>query len=89
MKGKKRVTHKYPRCTVTWADHSIEYGDFPIEDIKKMGKQPYYGEYSGYLVGNFKQVIIICTNIWEDGQVSDPMRIMKRSIIHMEVEEKE
>jgi len=70
----------YPLIRVKWADHWHETGDFSIEDIKKNAK-PYHGEYAGYLVCETKQIVVLCSNVWENGDVSDSMYIMKRAII--------
>ena len=75
---------KYPIISVKWADHWIEYGDCSLEFIQKNLKS-YDGNYSGHLVGESKQMICLCANVWEgeDGEdnFSDPMFIMKKAII--------
>ena len=70
----------YPLISVKWADHWNETGDFTVEEIKNKAK-PYYGEYAGYLVEENKQMIVLCSNIWENGEVSDPMYLLKRCIV--------
>lgn len=75
------VKHKYKRITVVWADHFIEYGDHDLDTILQTVKKPYCGQYTGFLVAESKQMIAIASNIWEDGTISDPMFIMKKSII--------
>ena len=70
----------YPLIKVVWADHWVDQGDFDLDDIKEKAK-PYYGEYAGYLVVENKQMLVLCSNIWENGQQSDPMYIMKRCIV--------
>jgi len=71
---------KYPLIKVKWADHWHETGDFTPDEIKGKAK-PYHGEYAGYLVEDNKQMIVLCSNVWENGEVSDPMYIMKRAIV--------
>lgn len=79
------MENKYPLITVKWADHWIDYGDHSLEHIKN-NLTPYMGNYSGHLVGESKQMIAICANVWEgeDGEAnfSDPMFIMKRGIMY-------
>lgn len=76
---------EYKKVSVKWADHWIDYGDHDIDDVKEYAKKPYEGEYTGYLVADTKRMIAIASNIWDDGGVSDPMYIMKRAIIKLEV----
>lgn len=75
----------YPEITVRWADHWIDYGDHTLEDIQN-NLTPLYGKYKGHLVGESKQMIAICANIWEEekgeANFSDPMYIMKRAITY-------
>jgi hypothetical protein len=71
---------------VKWADHWVNPGDHSLKDVIEDAK-PMYGNYTGYLVHENKQVIILCSNYWdeeEDGDVvvSDPMYIMKRTIVY-------
>lgn len=76
----------FPTITVRWADHWIDNGDQSLKDVIKEAK-PLYGNYTGFLVFENKQVIVLCSNYWEgeegeDIEVSDPMYIMKRSITY-------
>jgi hypothetical protein len=77
----------FKRITVRWADHWVDYGDSTLSNIKENSK-PVYGNYTGYLVYENKQMIVICANIWdgEDGEAnfSDPMYIMKRCVTNKE-----
>jgi len=73
------MNDKYPSITVKWADHWIDNGDHTANDVETKAK-PYYGEYTGFLVHETKQVIVVCSNIWENGDVSDDMYIMKKCI---------
>ena len=50
-----------------------------MDHVKKEAK-PYTGKYSGYLVHETKQMLVIASNVWEDGSVGPTMYIMKRSI---------
>jgi hypothetical protein len=86
MSKTKSVKHEYPRLSVVWADHFIHNGDHDIADVIKEAK-PVYGEYTGYCVYENKQILVLCSNIWEDGTVSDPMFIMKRAIKERLVDE--
>jgi len=76
MSVKKRLKP----ISVKWADHHIAQGDHSIDEIKELAK-PYYGEYVGVLVHENRQVIVLCSNVWEDGSMSDPMVIMKKCIV--------
>ena len=71
---------KYPRETIVWADHFIDYGDHQLKDIQDTSKKAYLGEYTGFLVTESKLMVVLASNIWEDGSISDPMYIMKRAI---------
>ena len=79
---------KYPLISVRWADHWVDNGDISISDAIKQAK-PYYGNYAGHLVYENKQVLVLCSNIWEPHEddteeelmVSDPMYIMKKAIV--------
>ena len=70
----------YPHIEVVWADHWTDPGDFELAEIIS-NTRAYYGKFLGYKVHETKQMIVLVRNIWEDGSVSDPMYIMKRSII--------
>ena len=51
-----KLKHKFPRATVTWADHFSDFEDgFSLEDIMEMMKKPSIRETSGYLVGSNKR----------------------------------
>lgn len=76
--------NKYKTVRVTWADHWIDYGDHDEETVADAVKEPYIGEYTGYLVGESKRMIALASNVWEDGSMSDVMYIMKKSIINNE-----
>ena len=78
---------EYTPIKVKWADHFVDYGDHSLEDIYSSAK-PYYGEYAGLLVLETKQVIVICSNAWEDGTLLDPMVIMKKCIVSRSDKEK-
>lgn len=76
----------FKTITVKWADHWVDNGDHSLGDVVEEAK-PMYGNYTGFLVHDGKQVLILCSNYWdekEEGQiiVSDPMYIMKRSIVY-------
>ena len=76
----------FPTITVRWADHWIENGDQDLNEVCKAAK-PMYGNYTGFLVFENKQVLVLCSNWWEGAKnetptVSDPMYIMKRSITY-------
>lgn len=66
--------------TVRWADHHISHGDYSLDTIKQLAK-PYHGVYTGHLVLETRSVIVLCSNVWDDGMVSDPMIIMKKCIV--------
>jgi hypothetical protein len=70
----------YKLIEVEWADHWVNHGDFDYADIVKDAK-PMYGKYTGYLVYENKQVVVLCSNVWSEGEVSDPMFIMKKAIV--------
>lgn len=82
----KQPESKFPTITIRWADHWIENGDQDLKDVIKEAK-PMYGNYTGFLVFENKQVIVLCSNYWdgtegEDLSVSDPMYIMKRAVVY-------
>ncbi len=71
----------FPLIEVIWDDHWIENEDVTMEKIKKEAR-PMVGKYSGYLVHETKQMLVIASNIWEEEEEFGPtMYIMKRSII--------
>jgi len=73
---------KYPLIEVHWRDHWIENEDVSIEQAKKEAK-PIVGKYSGYLIHETKQMLVIASNIWEEtDEVGPTMYIMKRSITY-------
>lgn len=78
------IKDKYPSIEVKWADHWVEYGDQELSWIKEKA-DAIYGEYVGRKVYENKQILVICSNVWEgvDGEAnfSDPMFIMKRCIV--------
>ena len=79
MKNDKFIT-----VQVKWADHWVDNGDHALKDVIKEAKAM-YGNYTGYLVYENKQVLILCSNHWDDEEegdtvVSDPMYIMKKAI---------
>lgn len=80
-----RLKDKYPVITVEWADHWIDHGEHVLKDILK-NLEPYVGSYSGHLVGESKQMVAICANVWygeeDEENFSDPMYIMKRAIVY-------
>ena len=71
---------QHPLIKVKWADHWQDGGDFTLKQLKTKA-QPYYGEYAGFLALETKHILIMCSNIWEDGTYSDPMVIMKKCIV--------
>lgn len=75
---------KFTTITVKWADHWVDAGDGNIKEVIAEAK-PMYGNYTGFLVHENKQVIILCSNYWDDEDdgliVSDPMYIMKKAIV--------
>jgi len=76
----------FERIEARWADHWVNPGDHDLKDVIAWAK-PMYGNYTGYLVFENKQVIVLCSNWWdpeegEDIVVSDPMYIMKRAIVY-------
>lgn len=71
----------YPLIEVEWADHWIENEDISIEKAITDTK-PMVGKYSGYLIHETKQMLVIASNIWEETKECGPtMYIMKKSII--------
>jgi len=74
------MSTKYPLITVKWADHWVDYGDHDLKDVVDKAKA-FTGDFAGHLVFENQRVVILCSNVWEDGTVSDPMYIMKRAII--------
>ena len=78
----------YPLIEVEWADHWQDEGDFTLDEIKKKTK-PYIGRWSGRLILETKQMIVIGNNKWDarpdndedEDTWSEPMYIMKKSII--------
>ena len=78
----------YPLITVIWADHWQDEGDFTLSEIKSKTK-PYIGEWTGKLILETKQMVVLGNNKWEarpdnsemEDTWSEPMYIMKRSII--------
>jgi len=72
--------NKYPLVEIVWADHFFDSGDCELEEIEEEAKTPYMGKYTGYLVHENKRMVVLCANIWEDGTLSCPMYIMKKSI---------
>lgn len=77
-------TTKYPIVEVKWADHWIDHGDSTMEEVMENLK-PYYGEFIGYEIGNNKQMVALAANIWENGEPSEVMYIMKRAIVSRKV----
>lgn len=75
---------KFPTITVKWADHWVDPGDADLKSVIQEAK-PLYGNYTGFLVFENKQVIVLCSNYWDSDddsiEVSDPMYIMKRCIV--------
>lgn len=82
---RKAVKNKYPLVRIRWADHWIDNGDHDLEDIEDNVKNPYIGDYVGYLVAESQRMVCICSNVWDDGTLSDPMYIMKRAILERRV----
>lgn len=76
IKGKE-----YPLVKVKWADHYIDYGEHDIADVIENAKDAYIGSYAGYLVAKTKRMLVIASNVWEDGTISDPMYIMRRAVV--------
>jgi len=80
---------EYPVITVRWADHWQDEGDFTLSEIKGKAK-PYIGEWTGRLILDTKQMIVLGGNKWEarpdngedEDTWSEPMYIMKKSIIY-------
>lgn len=72
--------YKYPQIEVEWADHFFDSEDNTLEEIIETAKNPYMGKYTGYLVHENKRMLVLCANVWEDGTLSCPMYIMKKSI---------
>ena len=79
------ISDKYPVIRVKWADHWHEPGEYTLEHILN-NLDAFYGSFSGHLVGENKQMVCICANVWdgEEGEenFSDPMFIMKRAIVY-------
>jgi hypothetical protein len=79
----------FPLITVRWADHWQDEGDFTLEEIKKKAT-PYIGKWSGRLILETKQMLVLAGNSWEarpdndedEETYSEPMYIMKRAIIY-------
>lgn len=71
---------QYTLIEVEWDDHWIENEDVTLEHAVKEAK-PYTGKYAGYLIHETKQMLVIASNIWEDGTVGPTMYIMKRAVI--------
>lgn len=78
---KKVGGKEYPLVKVKWADHYIDYGDHDIKDVQENAKDAFTGSYAGYLVAKSRRMVVIASNVWEDGTVSDPMYIMRRAIL--------
>ena len=80
-----KLKDKYPLIKVRWADHWIHREDLTLDEIKE-NLDAMYGSYAGHLVAESKQVVVICSNVWEgdEGEAifSDPMYIMKRAIVY-------
>lgn len=78
----------YPLITVVWADHWQDEGDFTLSEIKAKAT-PYTGEWTGRLIFENKQMVVLGNNKWEarpdndenEDTWSEPMYIMKRAII--------
>lgn len=78
----------FPTITVKWADHWQDEGDFTLEQIKRKAT-PCYGEWTGKLLLETKQMLVLGGNKWiarpdndeEDDTWSEPMYIMKRAIV--------
>lgn len=82
-------SENFPTITVRWADHWQDEGDYTLEEIKKKAT-PYYGKWTGRLILETKQVIVLAGNSWEprpdndenEETFSEPMYIMKRLITY-------
>ena len=71
----------FPLIEVDWADHWIENEDISLEEAIK-DTMPMVGKYSGYLIHETKQMLVIASNLWpETNEVGPTMYIMKKSII--------
>ena len=85
----KSNSEEFPIITVRWADHWQDEGDFTLDEIKKKAT-PYIGKWRGALIFENKQMIVLAGNSWEprpdndeeEETFSEPMYIMKRSIIY-------
>lgn len=73
---------KYPVVEVRWDDHFFDDSDFTLKDIIKEGKAPYKGCYVGYLVHENKNMLVLCSNVWDEGDLSCPMYVMKNCITY-------
>jgi len=71
---------EYPSVRIKWADHWTDTGDTTLEAIKEKAR-PYYGEYVGLLAYENKQMVVLCSNVWENGDLSDAMFLMKKCIV--------
>lgn len=88
-KKNRGSTPDYPTITVRWADHWQDEGDFTLDEIKKKAT-PYIGKWTGRLILETKQMIVLAGNSWEprpendedEETFSEPMYIMKRSILY-------
>ena len=74
------LTHNYPVVEVEWDDHFFNSGDLPLDEIINDSTEPYKGSYVGYLVHENKKILVLCANIWQTGELSCPMFIVKKLI---------
>lgn len=72
---------KFKIIEVVWLDHFFDEEDKTLNEIIKDAKEPYQGSYVGYLVHENKKMLVLCANIWQTGELSCPMYIMKNSIV--------
>ncbi len=83
------MKNDFPVITVRWADHWQDEGDFSLEQIKEKANT-YYGNWTGKLVLETKQMLVLVGNTWDarpendepEDSYSEPMYIMKRSITY-------
>ena len=80
-----RLKRKFPRIEVLWADHHSDHEDNWTSPSLPTQMKPALILTSGYLVSENSEMVEVARDIGyteEDKDISAPMRIIKKCILH-------
>lgn len=80
------MAHKFPRITVTWADHHITPTNevISLEELQSY-LEPSVRETTGYLVAETRRVLAVAGTVEDDGSFCEVNVLMKKAVLRKEI----